>query len=70
VVNLLVLELQWRGTYWGDYAVPGGIVRENMHSAPGGRLLPAVHPAGKVRWDAVKENGVKPVGIVIPVGLK
>jgi hypothetical protein len=70
MVNLLVPEFQGRGIYWDDYVIPGGTLRENMHSGPSERLLPAVHPAGKVRWDAVKENRWKPVDIVIPVASK
>lgn len=56
VVNLLVPELQKRGIYWSDYPVPGGTLRENVHSTPGKSLLPATHPGAKVRWDAPKKT--------------
>ncbi|KAH6669953.1 luciferase-like domain-containing protein [Halenospora varia] len=50
VVELLIPELQKRGIYWDDYAVPGGTARENIHVKPGEPLLPASHPAAKHRW--------------------
>ena len=66
-MELLVPELQKRGIYWDDYPVPGGTLRENVHSAPGQSLLPATHPGAKVRWNAVKEIVVKPADVVVPV---
>lgn len=68
-MNLLVPELQKRGIYWSDYPVPGGTLRENMHSAPGVSLLKATHPGAKVRWNTQKETEVKPTTseIFVPV---
>jgi hypothetical protein len=51
VVELLVPELQKRGIYWDDYAVPGGTFRENMQVKPRQPLLPDDHPGAKVRWN-------------------
>ncbi|PMD55177.1 xenobiotic compound monooxygenase, DszA family [Hyaloscypha bicolor E] len=52
VVELLVPELQKRGIYWTDYAVPGGTFRENMQGKPGHPLLPDDHPDGiRERWN-------------------
>ena len=52
VVELLVPELQKRGIYWDDYAVPGGTARENLHSREGQTLLAPDHPGAKLRWNA------------------
>jgi hypothetical protein len=49
-----VPELQKRGIYWSDYAVPGGTARENLHNMPGERLLAPEHPGAKMRWNAPK----------------
>ena len=54
VVELLVPELQKRGIYWNDYAVPGGTFRENMQGKPGQCLLPDDHPGAKFRWNVKK----------------
>lgn len=54
VVELLIPELQRRGIYWEDYAVPGGTFRENMQVKPGQCLLPDDHPGAKLRWNAKK----------------
>lgn len=59
IVELLIPELQRRGIYWADYAVPGGTARENLHCNPGQKLLPKEHPGSKVRWDVVKEPELK-----------
>ena len=64
---MLVPELQKRGIYWEDYAVPGGTLRENMHSIPGQKTLPASHPGAKVRWNAEKEPKVNGAEVVVPV---
>ena len=52
MVELLVPELQKRGIYWDDYAVPGGKFRENMQGRSGQTLLPDDHPGAKVRWNS------------------
>ncbi|RDW88309.1 bacterial luciferase-like protein [Coleophoma cylindrospora] len=57
VVELLVPELQRRGLMWDDYAVPGGTFRENMHRAPGEKLLPKTHPAEGLRYENLKMAG-------------
>ncbi len=70
VVNLLVPELQRRGVYWQDYAVPGGTLRENIYETPGQKRVPDSHPAAKYRKerealraarDAEEEKATKPV---------
>jgi len=53
-VELLVPELQKRGLYWNDYAVPGGTFRENVYLKAGQRLLPDDHHGAKLRWNAKK----------------
>ncbi|KFA70190.1 hypothetical protein S40285_04415 [Stachybotrys chlorohalonatus IBT 40285] len=65
VVELLVPELQRRGIYWSDYAAPGGTARENVHSAPGEKLLAPQHPGAKMRWNAPRNgtNGVHDVAV-------
>ena len=62
VVELLIPELQKRGLYWDDYAVPGGTARENLQGTPGKPFLPKHHPAAKFRWSAQEEKagGEKP----------
>jgi hypothetical protein len=67
VVNLLVPELQKRGIYWNDYSVPGGTLRENVHSAPGESLLKLTHAGAKVRWNAPKETETKNADVVVAV---
>jgi len=52
VVDLLVPELQKRGIYWDDYAVPGGTARENLYCREGENLLAPEHPGAKLRWNA------------------
>lgn len=58
VVELLVPELQKRGVYWNDYAVPGGTLRENMFSEKGASSVDAAHPAYKFKWNVRETNGV------------
>ncbi|RDI86725.1 hypothetical protein Vi05172_g3155 [Venturia inaequalis] len=59
VVELLVPELQRRGIYWNDYAVPGGTARENLYGKEGEKLLALEHPGAKFRWNApgMSSNG-------------
>lgn len=54
VVELLVPELQKRGIFWEDYAVPGGTMRENFYARPGQWQLPNDHPSAHFRWNAAK----------------
>ena len=48
-VDLLVPELQKRGIFWEDYAVPGGTMRENFYEMPGQWQLPDDHPSAQFR---------------------
>jgi FMN-dependent oxidoreductase (nitrilotriacetate monooxygenase family) len=50
IVKLLVPELQKRGRFWEDYAVPGGTLRENIYSSPGQSHLRDDHPAKRFTW--------------------
>ncbi|KAH8647925.1 putative dibenzothiophene desulfurization enzyme A [Xylariales sp. PMI_506] len=51
VVELLVPELQRRGMYWDDYAVPGGTLRENMNGVKGMSKLRDDHYGSKFKYD-------------------
>lgn len=63
VVELLIPELQRRGIFWNDYAVPGGTYRENLTETKGQREPRPDHPAAAMIWRApeveaeVKVNG-------------
>lgn len=50
LVELLVPELQKRGIFWKDYAVPGGTFRENVYGVEGQTFLPKDHPLYETRW--------------------
>lgn len=50
IIELLVPELQKRGRFWEDYAVPGGTLRENVYATPGQPHLREDHPAKKYTW--------------------
>ncbi|RMD40047.1 hypothetical protein DV735_g5077, partial [Chaetothyriales sp. CBS 134920] len=52
VVELLVPELQKRGQFWTDYAVPGGTYRENFYGKKGQTGPIDEHVASKYRWRA------------------
>lgn len=52
VANLLVPELQSRGIFWTDYAVPGGTYRENFYERKGQTGPPPEHVAWSYRWQA------------------
>ncbi|KAG7811169.1 hypothetical protein KL924_001835 [Ogataea haglerorum] len=58
LVELLIPELQRRGLFWEDYAVPGGTFRENVYGVKGQTFLPPDHPLYDTRWtpDANKEK--------------
>ncbi|KAH0844966.1 hypothetical protein AYO21_04111 [Fonsecaea monophora] len=50
LVDLLVPELQARGLFWGDYAVPGATYRENFYGVPGQTGPRDEHVASRYRW--------------------
>ena len=52
VIDLLIPELQRRGIYWTDYAVPGGTYRENLTETKGQREPRPDHPAAAMIWRA------------------
>jgi hypothetical protein len=51
VVELLVPELQRRGVYWNDYAVPGGTLGENLLGEKGASSVDTAHPGHKFKWN-------------------
>lgn len=53
----MVPELQRRGIYWNDYAVPGGTLRENLFAEKGASKVRPDHPAYKAKWDVRETNG-------------
>jgi hypothetical protein len=61
VIELLIPELQRRGIFWNDYAVPGGTYRENLTETKGQREPCDDHPAAAMIWRApeveAKVNG-------------
>jgi hypothetical protein len=61
VIELLIPELQRRGIFWNDYAVPGGTYRENLTETEGQREPCDDHPAAAMIWRApeveAKANG-------------
>lgn len=57
VIELLIPELQRRGIFWEDYAVPGGTYRENLTETKGQREPREDHPAAAKTWRAPQENG-------------
>ena len=50
VIELLIPELQKRGTFWDGYAAPGGTYRENLYARPGQAGFAPDHPGSKYRW--------------------
>jgi hypothetical protein len=56
IAELLIPELQDRGLFWYDYAVPGGTYRENIYQIPGQRGPLDEHPAAKYRWRSEQEH--------------
>ncbi|CAK7237231.1 hypothetical protein SCUCBS95973_009890 [Sporothrix curviconia] len=55
VVDLLVPELQRRGLYWLDYAVPGGTFRENLL---GCKTLRDDHYGSTFKWGTAKAQAI------------
>lgn len=56
VVELLVPELQRRGLFWDDYAVPQGTFRENLYASPGEKALRADHYGSRFKWRAEEKE--------------
>lgn len=52
VAELLIPELQRRGIFWSDYAVPGSTYRENLTETKGQREPRQDHPAAALIWRA------------------
>lgn len=52
VIELLIPELQRRGIFWSDYAVPGGTYRENLTETKGQCEPRDDHPAAAKTWRA------------------
>lgn len=52
VIELLIPELQRRGIFWNDYAVPGGTYRENLTETKGQSEPRQDHPAAAMIWRA------------------
>jgi hypothetical protein len=52
VAELLIPELQRRGIFWNDYAVPGGTYRENLTETRGQKEPREDHPAAAMIWRA------------------
>ncbi|KAF2804734.1 Nitrilotriacetate monooxygenase component A/pristinamycin IIA synthase subunit A [Mytilinidion resinicola] len=52
IAELLLPELQSRGLFWDDYAVPGGTYRENFYQKPGQSGPLDEHVAASYRWKA------------------
>lgn len=56
VIELLIPELQRRGIFWEDYAVPGGTYRENLTETKGQREPRDDHPAAAKTWRAPEDH--------------
>lgn len=56
IIEYLLPELQKRGLFWKDYAVPGGTIRENYTRKPGQTRLADTHPGAKYFWKAGQET--------------
>lgn len=52
IIEMLVPELQARGLFWKDYAVPGGTYRENFYRVEGQTGPLGEHVAAGYRWKA------------------
>jgi len=59
VIELLIPELQRRGIFWNDYAVPGGTYRENLTETRGQREPLEDHPAAAMIWRAPEKDEMK-----------
>lgn len=56
MIDLLIPELQKRGLFWNDYAVPGGTYRENLTGVKGQNEPDPKHPAHAYIWRAAEEK--------------
>jgi hypothetical protein len=56
LVELLIPVIMERGIMWNDYAVPGGIFRENLHLEKDVKTLPTNHQGGRFRYEELKER--------------
>lgn len=63
VIELLIPELQRRGIFWSDYAVPGGTYRENLTETKGQREPRDDHPAAAMTWREFKSEKVSVNGV-------
>ncbi|KAI1842450.1 hypothetical protein JX265_010391 [Neoarthrinium moseri] len=52
IIDLLLPELQKRGLFWDEYAVPNGTYRENFYQKSGQSQPLEEHVASKYRWKA------------------
>lgn len=52
IIEHLLPELQSRNVVWGDYAVPGGTLRENFTGVKGQKRLSDDHHGSKFKWNA------------------
>lgn len=59
VIELLIPELQRRGIFWNDYAVPGGTYRENLTETKGQSEPRQDHPAAAMIWRAHESEAVQ-----------
>jgi alkanesulfonate monooxygenase len=56
IIELLLPELQARGLFWEDYAIPSGTYRENFYQQPGQKGPLNEHVAAKYRWRAGQKH--------------
>lgn len=58
IIELLLPELQRRGLFWDDYAVPKGTYRENFYLKQGQKGPLDDHIASSYRWKAGMEHKI------------
>ena len=58
IIELLLPELQRRGLFWDDYAVPKGTYRENFYLRQGQKGPLDDHIASSYRWKAGMEHKI------------
>ena len=64
-VELLVPVLQERDVMWKDYAVPGGMFRENSRRKPGDEKLGSNHHAAQIRYGVLKQKYADEKGDIV-----